>query len=53
LKAIWDEEMSDVKKAPIFYRKAAVLLLSWDPEVDDLHVDKEVSLTMLCDKVHG
>jgi len=43
LKAIWDEHMGDVKKAVVFYRRAIVLLLSWHPEVDDLHTDKEVS----------
>lgn len=44
LKAIWDEHMGDVKKrAVVFYRRAVVLLLSWHPEVDDLHTDKEVS----------
>jgi hypothetical protein len=43
LKAIWDKEMGGAKKTPVFYRNAAVLLLSWDPKVDDLHTDKEVS----------
>jgi hypothetical protein len=43
LKAIWDEHMGDAKKAVVFYRRAVVLLLSWHPEVDDLHTDIEVN----------
>jgi len=42
LKAIWGEQFGTVKKETVFYRKAVVLLLSWHPDVDDLHTDKEV-----------
>jgi hypothetical protein len=44
LKALWDEHMGMVKEESIFYRKAVVLLLSWHPEVDDLHTGDEVRL---------
>lgn len=43
LKAKWDEKMGDLKNNYISYRKAFVLLLSWDESFDDLHTDKEVS----------
>ncbi|KAA8573481.1 hypothetical protein EYC84_005066 [Monilinia fructicola] len=42
LKAIWDEQMG-AKNIAVAYRQAHVLLLSWHPEDDDLHVDQEVS----------
>ena len=44
LKALWDEHMGTVEKETIFYRKAVVLLLSWHPDVDDLHTEEEVRL---------
>jgi hypothetical protein len=44
LKATWDEHMGTVEKETIFYRKAVVLLLSWHPDVDDLHTQGEVRL---------
>jgi hypothetical protein len=44
LKAIWDNEMVELKKkAVVHYKKAYVLLLSWHKDVDDLKTDKEVS----------
>ncbi|PQE09664.1 hypothetical protein CJF31_00011217 [Rutstroemia sp. NJR-2017a BVV2] len=40
-KAIWDDQIS--AKNPAFaYREAHVLLLSWHPDDDDLHVEQEV-----------
>lgn len=42
-KAIWDAEMGTAKQKPFSYRKVAVLLLAWDPKVDDLHTEEEVS----------
>jgi hypothetical protein len=42
-KSIWDVEMGTVIEKPFSYRKVAVLLLAWDPEVDDLHTKEEVS----------
>lgn len=46
LKAIWDQNISDVNAEPLSYCKAVVLLLSWDKEVDDLKTDKEVGTTL-------
>ncbi|KAL3420455.1 tyrosine-protein phosphatase non-receptor type 6 [Phlyctema vagabunda] len=44
LKASWDDNMGDLKERVVSYRKAFVLLLSWDKTVDDLHTDEEVKL---------
>ena len=41
-KAIWDGEMGELKNSIVSYRKAFVLLLSWDTKVDDLHTGEEV-----------
>jgi hypothetical protein len=40
-KAIWDEQIG-AKKTAFAYREAHVLLLSWHPDDDDLHVEQEV-----------
>ena len=42
LKAAWDGEMEDLGTSKVTYRKAFVLLLSWDKDVDDLHTEGEV-----------
>ncbi len=42
LKAIWDQKMGP-KKLEALYKRAFVLLLSWDQDGDDLHTDQEVS----------
>jgi len=43
-KAVWDNEMANLKNSFIPYQKAFVLLLSWHEDVDDLKTDEEVSL---------
>ena len=40
----WSKWMSD-DKAPGFYRRVFVLLLSWHPDCDDIGVDEEVIRT--------
>ncbi|KAM3066683.1 hypothetical protein ACMFMG_002393 [Clarireedia jacksonii] len=40
-KAIWDEQIG-AKNTSVTYREAHVLLLSWHPDDDDLHVEQEV-----------
>lgn len=42
LKAILDTQMGGMVEAIVSYQKAAVLLLSWDKTVDDLHTEEEV-----------
>lgn len=44
LKAIFNEQM-DAENSGVAYRKVHVLLLSWHPDDDDLHVEKEVILS--------
>jgi hypothetical protein len=46
-KAIWDAEMGTAKRKPFSYRKVAVLLLAWHPDVDDLHTKEEVSWNLI------
>lgn len=43
LKAVWDNELGDLKSKHIPYQKAYVLLLSWHKDIDDLKTDEEVS----------
>ncbi|KAK8108540.1 hypothetical protein PG984_014341 [Apiospora sp. TS-2023a] len=43
LKATWDSVMGDLHDKFTPYTKVAVLLLSWDKEIDDLKTDEEVS----------
>ncbi|KAE8446889.1 hypothetical protein EG329_011520 [Mollisiaceae sp. DMI_Dod_QoI] len=43
LKAFWDEQMRIGKKKEVIYKKAVVLLLSWDDDVDDLNTKDEVT----------
>jgi hypothetical protein len=46
-KAVWDNEMGNLKNSFVPYQKAFVLLLSWHKDVDDLKTDEEVSLDRL------
>ncbi|KAH6676439.1 hypothetical protein B0J14DRAFT_354256 [Halenospora varia] len=43
LKALFDEQLSGLKEARASYSKAAVLLLSWHPECNDLNTEGEVN----------
>jgi hypothetical protein len=46
-KALWDGQIS--AKIPAFtYSEVHVLLLSWHPDDDDLHVEQEVRLISRC-----
>lgn len=40
---LWDRQMGIATK-PVRYVKTSVLTLSWQPEEDDLGVEKEVSI---------
>lgn len=46
LKALFDEQLSGLKEARASYSKAAVLLLSWHPECNDLNTEGEVRVTI-------
>ena len=43
LQAAWDESMKGVGGLGLPHRKCAVLLISWEPKLDDLHTGKEVN----------
>lgn len=42
LNAIWDQTMKDKGGNGLPHRKTAVLLLAWDPSIDELKVEDEV-----------
>jgi hypothetical protein len=42
LSDVWEEEMGTLTKRFVHYKKAFVLLLSWDKDIDDLKTDQEV-----------
>jgi hypothetical protein len=43
LQTAWDESMKGVGGLGLPHRKCAVLLISWEPKLDDLHTGKEVN----------
>ena len=42
LQMIWDEKMVNADKTSP-HENVAVIIISWDPELDDLHTGEEVS----------
>ena len=42
LRSIWEKEMGQ-SSIPVKHDKTAVLMLSWHPDDDDMHVEAEVS----------
>jgi hypothetical protein len=42
LQDIWDESMKDVQSSGKLHRHVAVLMISWAPQLDDLHTREEV-----------
>lgn len=47
LQMIWDEKMVHADKTSP-HEKVAVILLSWDAELDDLHTGEEVAYGLFC-----
>jgi len=47
LQMVWDEKMVNADKTSP-HEKVAVILLSWDAELDDLHTREEVAYGLFC-----